>query len=583
LLDKAVVAVSNNDFNGAVTYSNQANDDFSAAITETDKIGQNFWYKRVGFLRNQLFEVKYLLSTAQILSKSLSQGGLIAVKINEAMSGQNGGGFFDMSPAQKKVVLQLIYESSPDLNGIKANLNLALLELNHVNAGGILLPFKSKIVLARNQLEAGVAVANKAIIASQILPSLVGYPEPSNYLVLLQNNSELRPTGGFLGTVGNFEIYLGDIIKAKTSDSYHLDMPASLDDEFNIVPPTPLKKYLNIDRWYMRDSNWSPDWPTSAQKIEWFYRAEAKYSNDPEIKNVPDKFTGIVGITPQLVVDLLSLVGPISVGGQEYNKDNFVDLLQAEVEINYQEKGISQWDRKKVISEILSELKTKLFNIPSNQYADLLNILGDNVKAKNILVYFNNEQLRSLSAEMDWGGEMKNTAADYFMVVDANLAAYKTDRVMDKTINYTISQKSDGLYGLLKLNYDHNGKFDWKTTRYRNYVRVYVPAGAKLVKSDGFSDGAVESQNESFAFSGAQRTYFGGFFSVEPGRDASLSLEYKLPDYVKDAVAAGKYDLYVQKQPGNNVKNLNINVSLEEKSAAYNSDLLSDKQFILEF
>ncbi|MEI7451827.1 MAG: DUF4012 domain-containing protein [Candidatus Falkowbacteria bacterium] len=583
LLNSAVTSATDNNFAAAVLNANEADADLKIALTGLDKISQSFLYKHVAILNDQLSEVKYLLSTADILSRSLSQGGAVAQKLNDAVSGKGGVGFFDMSSEQKKVVLQLIYESLPELNGVKANLDLALLNLNKVSGNGVLTPFKGQIVVARDQLQTGVAVASKAIIAAQILPGLIGYPSPSNYLVLLQNNSELRPTGGFLGTVGNFEISLGDIAKFKTDDSYHLDMPASLDKNFKVTPPWQLQKYLNVDRWYMRDANWSPDWPESAQKIEWFYRAEAKYNNDQEIKNVPAKFTGIVAITPSLVTDLLALVGPVSAGGKEYNKDNFVDLLQAEVEINYVAKGVSQWDRKKVIADILSELKKRLFNLPKDRYSDLFNIVTDNVKRKNILVYFNDAQLNTLSSGLGWGGEIKNTPADYLMVVDANLAAYKTDRVMDKTINYTVTEKADGLYASLKLDYDHNGSFDWKTTTYRNYVRVYVPSGAKLISSSGFAANAIESQDETFTFANAKKTYFGGFLSVEPGHSASLSLEYKLPDYIKDYMAKGTYDLYVQKQPGNKTKVLNVNMELNKKSASYTNTLTSDAKFNLQF
>ena len=581
-LNSAVTSVSANDFPTAVTDANSAESDFSASLTAVDNLESSFWFK-IPYLSGQLADLKYLLSTADILSKSLSQGGEIAIKISDAVSGKNGVAFLDMSTDQKKAALQLIYESLPELNGIKANLNLALLNIDRVNASGILAPFKSKIVLAQNQLESGVAIADKAIIVSQVLPSLIGYPGPSNYLVLLQNNSELRPTGGFLGTVGNLEIYLGDITKFKTDDSYHLDMPASLDKNFNVTPPWQLQKYLGVDRWYMRDSNWSPDWPESAQKIEWFYRAEAKDNNDPDIKNVPANFTGIIGITPSLVTDLLGLLGSVTVDGQEYTKTNFVDLLEAEVEINYQAKGITEWNRKKVIADILAELKKRLFALPKDRYSDLFNIVTDNVKRKNILVYFNDPQLMTLSSSLDWSGEIKNTPDDYLMVVEANLAAYKTDRVMDKTITYNLTQKADGLYASLKLDYEHNGSFDWKTTTYRNYVRVYVPQGAKLLKSSGFSDNAIETKDENFAYSGAKKTSFGGFLSVEPGHSASLDLEYKLPDYINDQVNAGTYDLYVQRQPGNTIKSLNVDLNLNKKSDIYQSDLNNDKQFDLQF
>ena len=40
------------------------------------------------------------------------------------------------------------------------------------------------------------------------------------------------------------------------------------------TPPEPLKKYLRVPSWYMRDSNWSPDFAVSAMNVEKFYRLE---------------------------------------------------------------------------------------------------------------------------------------------------------------------------------------------------------------------------------------------------------------------------------------------------------------------
>ena len=87
-----------------------------------------------------------------------------------------------------------------------------------------------------------------------------------------------------MGTLGVLKVKLGDLVYFKTSDAYHLDMPASLSQDFNVDPPVAIKKYLGVDRWYLRDSNWSPDWPTSAKNIQWFYNMEAKYNTDPEIR-----------------------------------------------------------------------------------------------------------------------------------------------------------------------------------------------------------------------------------------------------------------------------------------------------------
>ena len=90
-------------------------------------------------------------------------------------------------------------------------------------------------------------------------------------------------------------------------------------------------------------------------------------------------FDGVLAITPRLITDLLYIVGPININGQEYNKDNFTEPLQYEVEVAYREKGISEMDRKKVIGDILKELKDRLFSLPTSSYLELLETLNSNI------------------------------------------------------------------------------------------------------------------------------------------------------------------------------------------------------------
>ncbi len=576
-LQKSLDFLKASDFEGAVVYASDAEDSLILALARLESLENNFWVKRSDSLTNQVKDLEYMIKTAQVLAKSLSAGAAIAEKVDGVLKDQPGVSFSDLKKEDKAAVLKSIYEAAPDLNGIKANLDLALMDLKKVDKNGFFGPLQNQISLAKEELQVGAELMSKSITLSQLLPVLAGYPDSGNYLVLLQNSDELRPTGGFLGTLGVLQTSLGDLAKFKTSDAYHLDMPASLDANFKVAPPEPIRKYLGTDRWFLRDSNWSPDWPTSAQKIQWFYFAEAKYNSDPDIKNAP-KFDGVVAITPRLVTDLLYIVGPITVNGQEYNKDNFTDLLQYEVEMAYREKGVSEWDRKKVIGDILKELKTKLFALPTERYLDLVSTLNTNIEKKNILFYFNDPQVQMIARNLDWGGEVKSVSGDYLMFVDANLAAFKTDRVMEKNLSYTIEPKDGGMVAKVTMKYKHTGGFDWKTTRYRSYVRVYVPQGSQLIKAEGLSEGEATQGEEDFGRAEAAKTYFGGFISIEPGKTGTLSFEYRLPKKVVDSINAGTYSLYLQKQAGNNIQ-LDVSLRFNDSIKRRTDDFIENTQY----
>ena len=197
-------------------------------------------------------------------------------------------------------------------------------------------------------------------------------------------------------------------------------------------------------------------------KILWFYEQELMAANR---HNELENFSGVIALNPRFITDLLYLSGPIHIGDQVYDKDNFIDVLQYETEVGFRQDGISEWDRKLVIGDILQELKLKLFNLPSDRWGELLSLFEKNIARKNILVYLNNEYSQDVARSLKWQGEIQDSPSDYLMVVDANMAAFKTDRVMVKKIKYSLIEELDGkLKAIVRITYDNKGWFDWQTT-----------------------------------------------------------------------------------------------------------------------
>lgn len=598
-LEEAATALGNKDFVAASEAADRASGNFSNCSKVIDDFRDHKFWRNFSYSQDALSEWEYLLKTAEVLSRAVARGSLVAEKIDTVLAAESGKSFNDLSDSKRREILRLLYESGPELNGLKADVDLAAMDLRQVSGQGFLGILKGQIAMVRDKLIMGSQMLSQGLVLSQILPQAAGYPQAANYLLILQNSDELRPTGGFIGTLGVMQVKNGQISSIQTHDSYHLDMPASVNPNFKVVPPWPIKKYMKVENWYLRDANWSPDWPTSAKQIEWAYKTEAPFSDDPTINPAPN-FDGVLAVTPEMVTDLLGIVGPITVDGQEYNQGNFVELLQYEVEMAYRERGESQWDRKKVVGEIFGVLKERLFNLPSSRYPELLQVLSSSIYQKDILVYFNDRSLQNIARNLGWSGEVKPATGDYLFVVDSNLAAFKTDRVMEKTIRYSLIEKDDGLYAKVRIDYRHGGGFDWKTTRYRSYTRIYVPQGSKLLKSSGYVDGSLEVKDDNFDDISKSKTYFGAFLSIEPGEEGYLEFEYQLPISVYNQVQSGDYNLLVQKQPGNRARSLDVDLDfsadIDSFSGSYNqmdsssggrleavSDLGADQDLSLKF
>jgi len=157
----------------------------------------------------------------------------------------------------------------------------------------------------------------------------------------------------------------------------------------------------------------------------------------------------------------------------------------------------------------------------------------------------------------NWAGQARSFSGDYVWIIDANLAAYKTDAVVDKQINYKLYNSGSDWFAELTLTYKHNGGFDWRTTRYQSYTRIYVPLGSQLVSQSGFQEVATVSEDLG-------KSVIGGFIVVEPQETKVIKLVYKLPASIAQQIASGHYNLLLQKQPGRQRTSLTVNLNFPQ-------------------
>lgn len=528
----------------------------SNLVEAQDKIAGLKFLKYIPWAKEQYSAVENLLSTGVQTVSALSD--LLGVAKDVTTVAEEAGAlvgevalpkkeitFAKISPEQKREILKKLFESPPRLQGAKAKIDLALLSLSKIKedeVAGVILeamrPVRETLITLREAL-------NRAIPAAEIIPQIAGYPTPKTYLFLLQNSDELRPTGGFIGTFGIVKVKDGEINLFETHNIYEIDGPA--ESFLRIDPPWQIKKYLRVNWWFMRDANWSPDFPESAAKAEWLYHEE---------KGPEANIDAVLAVTPDAIENLLRLVGNIEIDGQLFTPENLSDVLEYKVEKEYYELGIPEIQRKEIIGKMADEIFNRLVNLPSSRWLDVLRVAEKTLEEKHILLYSKSPELENLIKEEGWAGEVKDFNGDFLQVVDANMASLKTDRVADKKIDYSLWRAQDGkFHAKTIITYKNSGWFDWRTTRYRTYARIYVPPGSVFVKGEGMMEndkildplrrpGQVEIKNE------LDKTYFGAFISVEPSETRTLSFEYVLPENIQEQIENGLYKLFVQKQAG---------------------------------
>lgn len=472
----------------------------------------------------------------------------------EPFAGKGKISLSSISPAEKGTLLGNIASREGDLKAAQTSIHEASKALEKIPSKGLIPPLQKVITPLKQQFPIITQALDQAIPATHLIPPILGYPKAKTYLFLLQNNTELRPGGGFIGTYGLMKVSSGEIISLKTDNSYNLDEAAK--GLPVIQPPDAIRKYLKQNAWYFRDSNWSPDFPTSADQTLFFYQREGGNRN----------VDGVLAITPTTIAALLKLVGPIKVGEAEFTSENLVDKLQTYVEQGYKQAGQSESDRKDIIGLMTTELVDRLMKLPVSKWKDVFLILSQQLSEKQVLLYMKDQAVQGLLVDQNWGGAMNSEkGTDSLMVVDANLASLKTDVVMQRSYNYSVTLDGDRPTATLTITYKHTGKFDWRTSlrisRYNTFVRVYVPNGAELLSSSG-SQRQEQSNAEGTVSTTTElgKTVFSTFKSIEPGTESTLKLTYRLPASVMEKVSSDGYRLAWQKQAGMFTPSILLNV-----------------------
>jgi hypothetical protein len=379
-----------------------------------------------------------------------------------------------------------------------------------------------------------------------------------SFLVLLQNNMELRPGGGFLGQYAILKIKDGEVVSVFVEDANLLDQRI----EAKIPAPYPLTKMMSIKKWKFRDSNFSPDFPTNVGKAEYFLR----------LAGAGSKFDGVIAVNSQVFNDILKITGPISVPGSPgvFDSENATLKLEEVVEKPYlMDQSLDTQNRKWIMKKMAPIIIDKISNV--GDIPRLANFLHEELQNKNVMLNFKDEKLQKLVEDVYWSGEVsQDWTGDYLMMVDANLGALKTDYYVKREIKYDIDLTGEKPIVTLNMLYKNTApRGDWRTSDYHSYLRVYVPEGAKLLENKMVSP--LGGNGKEFG-----KTYFGFILHVVIGRETDAMIKYELPDnFTQD-----DYRLLVQKQSGVGEVPIKIHIkSKEGKEFDMENNLKSDLRF----
>lgn len=349
------------------------------------------------------------------------------------------------------------------------------------------------------------------------------------YLLLFQNDLELRPGGGFIGSFGILKIQDGRLVSLEIHDTGNFD--GRIPD--TVPAPYPMAETLHVTSWKMRDSNYFPDFRDNADQAKYFYA----------LGNGQEQFDGVVGITSGVLESILTITGPVSVDGfpGTYDAKSGVLDLEYQVEQGYRTQGIDFGERKSFMSPLADAILQKVKTMTLTEKYALFKVLLEDLHSKDIQLSFTDAELQATVKKAGWDGAFdEDWSNDFLFPVDANLNSFKSDYYIKRHYAYTLDLTGDVPKGTLAVTYEHTAqKADYLVKDYQTYLRLYVPKGSFLESVDG-----VTHETQYGDYRG--KKYFGDIVQVPLGTTKTVTFTYTIP---KDSLAS-PYRLKIQHQAG---------------------------------
>ncbi|MBN1136039.1 MAG: DUF4012 domain-containing protein [Anaerolineae bacterium] len=498
------------------------------------------------------------------MAQALADGGVLAFDALSPALAQAQAGQFDLPG-----VIGVLEQSRPALVSAESALAYAAAERAQIDADRL----SARVGRLLATTDRALPLLRSGIQAARIAPDLLGGDSPRTYLILAQNDDERRPTGGWISGVGLVTTEGGRVTGVAFRDSYSVDNLAVPHDS----PPDALLRTMWAEIWLLRDSNWSPDFPTSAQVAERMLQRDQNLAVD-----------GVIAVDQEALRLLVAAMEPLTLESttQPVTGANLLQVIRnawTQPQPGLTPSGEwSDWQshRKDVMTELVTAMLERVQAQPStvdpNRLAEALWV---GLRERHILIYLHDSEAAALLALLKWDGALLPVSGDYFQLVDANVGFNKVDPIVERVIDYQVdlrdprqgqvgatvhylnrspSQPEPCIQGVReRLTYEEG-----MVGCYWDYARFYVPEGSQLLEREraplpsgsllyryGFAPPGDAGPDSGPTEKG--KMAFGLFFVVPPGEARDVQLRWQLPAGIVTHEQDGfHYRLTVQKQSG---------------------------------
>ncbi len=385
-------------------------------------------------------------------------------------------------------------------------------------------------------------VSNSSDVAGDIL----GFDKEKKYLILFQNNLELRPSGGVVDVVGVLKVKNGKMVGFDLLDVNDLDKKLNV----YVEPPFALRRYLPTDNFYLKDSASNSDFVNSAIDASNIYQIISENEID-----------GIIDLNLGFLNKLLALPNTnFNYSNKKISNDNFLEYAA-------NDKSPSKLNFYK---ELFLSLSMNFNN--NTPYSSLSEIVGGSIEEKEILFAFKDSNIQNIftvnslsNALVESRKNEKNLINDFFGISESNLGNNKVNYYISRSVSRELKiNENNEFISTAKISFKNNSQ----NLNYKNYLQIILPIGSKLTEvsvggrivdlKTAIIDPNIYEKDNFKSPEGLEveqviqkdKIIYGFLVNIPSQAVRVVSVSYSLPFKFDTRENFEKYSLLVYKQPG---------------------------------
>jgi hypothetical protein len=298
--------------------------------------------------------------------------------------------------------------------------------MNAIDTTFLISPIEDAIAKVHDHIDRAARDSRTAAISSRILPGILGGRGNRRYFLAMQNNSEARAAGGFIGnyaelTARNGKVDMGDVQPIRTLN------PAAGDKRTLHAPKDYVLRYgrFSPERVW-QNVNASPDVPTVGG-VEASLLAQGPFG----------PVDGVVTVDPEGLAAILRITGPIRVPGwpNEVTADN---VMQATLHDSYDYFSNDNDARESFLGDVANAAWDAFSKGNLGSPAKVVKELAKATRTKHLTLWFKNPKEESLAKRAHAAGVVPRTTPDLALVTTGNAAQNKIDYYLKRRLRYDL-------------------------------------------------------------------------------------------------------------------------------------------------